>query len=289
MTALDQAATLRVIGGGLSEVKRQRVIAITGGKGGVGKSTLAVSLAGTYSSLGSRVLMIDADLGMADLNLLLGVAPTKTMLDVVEGCDPSEVIVENHGISLLPSLAGSVELEAMGASDRERLLATIAELGETYDTVVIDIGAGIGPSQNSFAAAALDIVVVVSPEALSIADAYACIKGLSQTHAIRRAYLVPNRIRSAAQADEIVGRLSSLVGRFLDVTLVPLSPVPFDVSVAVAGDHGVPFVHHNPDGPASRAVRRLARQLDVHAHEAGDASRRSGLWNHLISPGGQAK
>ena len=115
----DQAATLRVIRNGdapSTVAQRERAIAVTGGKGGVGKSTVALNLAMAYAARGANALMVDTDLGMADLNLLLGVAPGRSMLDVLNGTPVEEALVAAHGIHLLPALNGSYLLATMGAS-----------------------------------------------------------------------------------------------------------------------------------------------------------------------------
>ena len=261
----DQAASLRVIrGDAVAPTRaRERAIAVTGGKGGVGKSTLAVNLAAIYAADGARTLMIDADFGMADLNLLLGVAPSLSLLDALDGTPVEDVLVNAHGIQLLPALNGSYVLATMTAVARTRALELMDALSTRFDTVVIDIAAGVGASQAAFAAAAADALVVVNPEPLSMADAYACLKVLATEYDRRRAYVVPNRVTSKAQADDTVGRLADLVARFLDLTLVPLPAIPADPAVTEAAHHGVPLVRHRPDTPAARAMRRVAAALDA--------------------------
>lgn len=280
----DQASTLRALSGDGPSVdtRRSRAIAVTGGKGGVGKSSIAVNLAAAYAVRGASPLMIDADLGMADLNLLLGVAPDYTMLDVLGGLAVEQALVESHGIHLLPALNGSLELEGIDDSSRKRLLGAVEALGDRFDTLVIDVGAGIGRNQNGFATAVPTVVVVATAEALSMADAYACLKALAQTQELRHAYLVPNRVRSPAQADEIAGRLASLVARFLDVSLTPLTAIPNDSGVGAAAERGIPFVLYSPDSPASRAIKLLARQLDgvANAERRRDPSR--GFWARFL-------
>ncbi len=263
----DQAATLRVIRGSSDTsppvVGRQRAIAITGGKGGVGKSTLAVNLAVAYATAGARTLLVDTDLGMADLNLLLGVAPDKSLLDALHGAPLDEVVVSAHGIDLLPALNGSYLLANLGASARRRAFELIESLANRFDTLVLDIAAGLGPNQIGFAAAA-EPIVVVNPEPLSMADAYACLKVLRTEQDVRHAFVIPNRVTSTAQAGEVVGRLAALVSRFLDLELTSLPPVPADPSVPEAGQYGVPLMLHRPDAPAARAIRQIARALDAH-------------------------
>jgi flagellar biosynthesis protein FlhG len=264
----DQAATLRVIRGGDSSgatpsPRRERAIAVTGGKGGVGKSTVALNLAMAYAQRGARTLMVDTDLGMADLNLLLGVAPGKSMLDVLDGAPIEEALVSAHGIHLLPALNGSYLLETMGPAGRRRVFAAIDSLSHQFDTLVIDVAAGIGANQVAFAGAVTETIIVINPEPLSMADAYACLKALSREQGLRHAYVVPNRVASRVQADELVQRLSLLVSRFLDVELLALPAIPADSSVSEAAEHGVPLMVYRPDAPAARAIRAISRTLDT--------------------------
>lgn len=261
----DQAASLRLMRGDAEANRRprERAIAVTGGKGGVGKSTIAVNLAAVYAASGARTLMVDADFGMADLNLLLGVAPVRSMLDALDGTPVEEVLVSAHGMQLLPALNGSYALATMGAGARTRAIEIMDSLSSQFDTVVLDIAAGIGANQATFAAAAADALVIVNPEPLSMADAYACLKVLAVEHGRRRAYVVPNRANSKAQADEIVGQLNDLVTRFLDLKIVPLPAIPSDPAVTEAAHYGIPLVRHRPDSPAARAIRRLAVALDA--------------------------
>jgi flagellar biosynthesis protein FlhG len=290
----DQAASLRVIRGDdrgttTRAPRRERAIAVTGGKGGVGKSTIAVGLAAAYAKSGARTLMVDADLGMADLNLLLGVAPAKSLLDALDGAPVDDIVVSAHGIALLPALNGSYALAMMGGSARRRTLDMIEQLAARFDTVVLDIAAGIGANQAAFTAAASDAVVVVNPEPLSMADAYACLKVLAGHHGVRHAYVVPNRVTSPTQADDIVGRLTDLVTRFLDLRLTALPAVPADPAVSEAAHLGVPLLCHRPDAPAARGLARVARVLDamVAPDARGDAAR--SFWRrHLTATAGDA-
>jgi len=266
MTKTDQASHLRRLrDSGIPSIspRRPRAIAVTGGKGGIGKSALAVNLAVTYAGLGSRTLLVDGDLGMADLNLLLGVAPEHSALDVLQGMPVEQALIAAHGLHLLPALNGCYQLENMGGDARTRLLDAIDGLAGRFDTLVIDIGAGIGRNQVEMAGVVPTVIVVATPEPLALADAYACIKVLSRKQKLRRAYVLPNRVRNQDEADEVVSRLNSLVARFLDFTLQPLPAIPYDPTVPEAAAEGLPIVLSRPDAPASRAIRLTARRLDV--------------------------
>jgi flagellar biosynthesis protein FlhG len=272
----DQAAGLRVIRGGnqpkTTAPVPSRAISVTGGKGGVGKSTLALNLALSYVQEGARTLMVDTDLGMADLNLLLGVAPEKTILDALAGTPIEDILLQAHGLSLLPALNGSYLLSTIGPVAQRRLIDMIAGLANRFDTLVVDVAAGIGQVQTGFAGATADVVVVVNPEPLSMADAYACLKVLSTEQGVRHAYIVPNRITSRAQADELTARLGALVTRFLDLEVTTLPAIPSDPNVAEAAQIGVPLMIHAPDAPAARAIRKLTRVI------AGTATNQSTPW-----------
>ena len=277
----DHGATVHSItsGGGASVVpiapSRRRVVAVTGGKGGVGKSTVAVNLAVSWAKRGSRTLALDGDMGMADLNLLLGLAPARSLLDLVHGAPIEDVLVEAHGIHLLPALNGSFALANLDGRSRALMLAALERLSDHFDTLVIDTPAGIGENGMALAGAVADVVVVATSEPLSLADAYACLKVLATRHGIERAYLLPNSVRSPSEAEEVVRRLTALVDRFLGIQLVALPAIPHDPMVPVAAAAGQPLVLHSPDGPGARAFAKVSRRIDA---LASVDRRRVGLW-----------
>jgi flagellar biosynthesis protein FlhG len=247
----DQAATLRAQAPVIAlREERSRMIAITGGKGGVGKSTIAINLAVAYGRRRGRVLALDGDAGMADLNILLGVAPERSLLDVVRGVPADEVIVEAHGIHLMPALNGSYALANLDDVARRRIFDSVATLGRRFDTLVIDTPAGLGQNAVAFAGVAADVIVVATPEPLSLADAYACMKVLRTRAGLQRALVIPNGVRTQQEADDVVERLRNLNDRFLGVELA-------------AAAAGVPLVLHAPESPAARALVKVARRIDA--------------------------
>jgi flagellar biosynthesis protein FlhG len=264
---------LRVLRGGKQAdvIPTRRAIAVTGGKGGIGKSTIAVNLAVAHAQANSRTLMVDTDLGMADLNLLLGIAPDKSLLDALGGAPIEDVLVSAHGIQLLPALNGSYLLSTLGPSGLRRILDLVESLASKFDTLIVDVAAGIGQTQTTFAGATSDVVVVVNPEPLSIADAYACLKVLSIEQGVRHAYVVPNRVMSRAHADEVTARLGALVTRFLDLELSILPSIPSDPAVAESAQVGIPLMVHAPDAPAARAIRQVTKAL-------GSLARQPATW-----------
>jgi flagellar biosynthesis protein FlhG len=259
----DQAATLRVLRGGKTGdiAPARRAVAVTGGKGGIGKSTLSVNLAIAYAQGGAKTLLVDTDLGMADLNLLLGVAPEHNVLDALGGTAVADVLVAAHGLALLPALNGSNVLANLGPNGLRRILELVESLAPKFETLVVDVAAGISTAQTTFAGATSNVVVVVNPEPLSIADAYACLKVLATEQGVQHAYIVPNRVLSRAHADEVTARLGALVNRFLDLDITVLPPIPSDPAVAEAAQIGVPLLVHAPETPAARAIRQVAKSL----------------------------
>ena len=268
-------------------VAMPRVVAITGGKGGVGKSTVAANLAAAFVGRGARTLAVDADFGMADLNLLLGVAPQHSVLDVIRGMSIKEALVEAHGIDLLPGLNGSAALANLDVDDRGRVLRAIDGLEEDYDACVIDAPPGIGDTGLDMVAAASHVVVVLSPEPVSLADAYSSLKALYVRHRIRRAYVIANNVGSRDEADETFWRLRAIVDRFLGLELEQLPFIPRDASIAATGALGIPLVRHSPDSPASRAFRSIANELaQADANPVVEALRlfRSRIWTRATEP-----
>ena len=240
----------------------RHAVSVTGGKGGVGKSTIALNVAVACAAQRARTLMVDTGLGTADLNLMLGIAPQRTMLDALGGMPIEEVLADAHGISLLPALNGSYALSTIGPATQRRLLDLVASLASRFDTLVVDVAAGIGQVQTAIAGATAQTLVVVNPDALSIASAYACLKVLATEQGVRHAYIVPNRVHSQLQVEEITCNVEMLVGRFLDLEVTALPGVPFDPMVAEAAELGVPLLVHAPDAPAARAIRALTRALN---------------------------
>lgn len=245
-----------------SAPRPRRVIGISGGKGGVGKSTIAVNLACTFGRLGMRTLLLDGDLGMADLNLLLDVEPKKSLLDLIDGTGGDEILVDAHGIRLLPGLNGSSELANLDAELRGELMRKVTQLAQRFDTTVIDTGAGIHRDTMSLVASADEVVVVATPEPLSTADAYACLKVLALQHGVTRMMVLPNNCRGEAEAQMVVQRLATLARRFLRVELVALPYVPRDASLEETTP-GTPHALARPDGRFARAIKRVARALDA--------------------------
>ena len=246
-----------------------RVIAVTSGKGGVGKTNIAANLAVALSQRGLRVLVVDGDLGMADLNLVYGIAPRMTLLDVLSGERPiTEVVAEGPaGVRVLPACAASFRMANLSEEERQQMCAAIGQLEGSYDMMVIDTGAGIGATSMSFAAAADQPVLVVTPEPSSIADGYAVAKVLSSRLGVRRLWVLPNQVANAREAHHTFRRLATLVGRFLDLSLVQLGHVPTDRSVTCAVRAGRPFQLASPDAPAARGLRGVAQRL-CHQDEA---------------------
>lgn len=234
---------------------------MAGGKGGVGKSTIALNLAIANAQAGARTLLVDSDLGLAGLNLLLGVAPMRTILDALGGVPIDEVLLRTHEIELLPALNGSYLLSTLGAATQQRILDLIASLRDRFDRVVIDIAAGIGRAQTAFAGATKATIIVVGPEPSSVAGAYACLKVLASEQQLRHAYIVPNAVESAGQAHDLVGQLGALVARFLDIELTAMPRIPIDPTVGEAARQGVPLLVHAPRAPAALAIRQLLSAL----------------------------
>ena len=244
---------------------RRRYVSISGGKGGVGKSTLAVGLSAHYARQGARTVLVDGDFGMADLNLLLGLAPDRSVLEVMNGTRVDSCLVEAHGLYLLPGLNGSFSVANANEDMQQAVLLALDHLTKAFDTVVVDTPAGIDVRNIEITAAADEIIVVATPEPVSLADAYACLKILKKYANRDRVFLIPNAVSSEAQANELTTQLTNLVEHFLDIELVALPYVPRDPAVPQAASCGVPLTIARPDAPASRAIARLARSLDGHA------------------------
>lgn len=264
------------------------VIAVTSGKGGVGKTNLSVNLAIALGRRGARTLAIDADLGLANMDIVMGVAPTFTTAEVVRGeVEIEDVLVEGpENVWLLPGASGQYDLAMLDDRGRQTLFSAVDSLDDRFDCVVVDTGAGVGSNAVGFAAAAKDIVVVVTPEPTSVADAYGVIKVLSTRCGVRRLRIVANMTQSAAEGERVFRRINSLAERFLDVVLDYVGHIPRDPMIQRAVVRGEPFSVMYPDAPASRAVASIAQKLLT----ADDPDDRQGairlFWRKLLRQGG---
>lgn len=255
----DQAEGLRK-----TTPKPVRVICVTGGKGGVGKTSVSVNLAVAMADAGRHVLLLDADLGLANVDVLLGLSPRFTLADVIEGrCTLQETLLEGpHGLAIVPAASGKRKMAELSAPEQVGLIRAFSELDRDLDVMVIDTAAGISDSVLTFAQAAQDVILVVCNEPASITDAYALIKVLSRERGISRVHVLANMVRSPAEGRELFDKLARVTDRFLDVTISLLGIIPHDEWLRRSIQRQQAVVEAFPASPSAHALRGVARRID---------------------------
>jgi flagellar biosynthesis protein FlhG len=263
-----------------------RSLLFTSGKGGVGTSNLVLNLAITLGEMGQRVVVVDADLGLANLDLLCGLAPRYDLGDVLCGrCQLREAVVMGPGdIQILPG-AHAIRTHAEDlSSGPTRLAAELRELESEADYVLVDGGSGLGPGITTLAAAADEVVVVSTPEPTSIADAHAAISRLQRLPASPRMRVLVNQVTSRVEARDALDRLVASSRQFLGAVVLPLGPgwVRADPHVPLAVRTRRPFSAAYPAARASRGVRRVAKALIRERHPPL-RHHRAGFFTTLVS------
>jgi flagellar biosynthesis protein FlhG len=268
-------------------------IAVSSGKGGVGKSNLAVNLAVALSGLGRKVCLLDADLGLANADVLCNLTPRLTLEHVVSGrCRLAEAaLLAPGGFRLVPGASGVARLADLGEEPRRALLHQLRALEQVADIIVIDTGAGISANVLAFAAAAHRVIVVTTPEPTAITDGYGMIKTLVARSAQPNVDVVVNMVRNEREAQEVFARLDKVSRTFLRTTLSYGGAIPADSAVAEAVRMRVPFVLYAPSSRATEALWKLASRVagvgsDHAAASHGGFFGRMASWLGLRGTGG---
>ncbi len=240
-----------------------QVIAVTSGKGGVGKTNVSANVAVAIAQQKRQVMVLDADLGLANVDVLLGLQAKHTMADVIQGRVPlTETLIRGpQGIQIIPGTSGEQEMIDLGATERAAIITAFETLQPQPDVLIVDTAAGVSSSVVEFVRAANQVIVVVCDEPASITDAYAIIKVMSQEHNVRRFQLITNMTRSTAEGRALFQKLTKVADRYLDVILTHLGNIPYDAKLrrAVQDQRAVVDVH--PDCWSGRAFRDIAERI----------------------------
>jgi len=257
---LDQAAGLRRLGAR----RNAKVIAITGGKGGVGKTLTAVNLGAALARLGRSTMLLDADLGMANVDVLLGLRARLNLEHVVNGeCALEDVILNaSSGLRIVPASSGSFNMATLGRAQHAGLIHAFSQLLEPLDVLLVDTGAGVGDGVVTFTEAAQRIVVLVCDEPASLTDAYGLIKVLTRRRAGCKFEIVANMVETPTQGRELYEKLMRVCHRFLGITPSYFGYVPNDDYLRQAIRAQATVVEAFPGSPSARAFQRLALAAD---------------------------
>lgn len=240
-----------------------RALAVTSGKGGVGKTNVTINLALALAQRKQRVMVLDADLGLANVDIAMGLLPRYNLMHVIQGEKTlEEIIVAGPlNISVIASGSGIRELANLSDEGRERLLRALVNLKADYDFLIIDTSAGLGRNVLGFALAADDIVVVTTPEPTALLDAYSMIKVVLQENPEAKINLVVNMVKDESEAREVADKLTVLVHRFLSGTISPLGYVMWDAHVGDAVREQTPLLMLYPSSVASKCIQTIALKL----------------------------
>ncbi len=258
----DQAAGIR----NMKQIKPKpvRVIAITSGKGGVGKTNLSVNLGVALSQMGRRVALLDADMGLANVDILLGLSPEFNLSHVLQGEKTLQDIMLSGpaGLQVIPASSGLQHMSELSTIEQAGVIRAFSEIDQSLDVLIVDTAAGISSSVVNFARACQEIVVVICDEPTSLTDAYAYIKLLNRDYGMNKFNIVANMVQSIQQGQHLFTKLTKVTDRYLDVTLNYTGAIPFDEYLRKSVQKQKPVVEIYPRSKAAQAIRSLAQRVD---------------------------
>ncbi len=289
----DQANTLRSISSSeesFPEKDRERVttvFSITSGKGGVGKTAVVSNIAICLAKKGKRVLILDADLGLANIDVVFGLTPTYNLNHFFSGKQPlKEVLVEGpHGIRILPAGSGIQNYTRLESHHKLKLIEGLDSLHNLFDYVLIDTEAGISENVTYFNTAAQEILVVTTPEPTAITDAYALMKLLSSQYHEKHFNLIVNRVSDEEEALDVYKKLSMVSNRYLDISIDYFGSVPDDRKMVESIRKQKVITELFPGSKTASAFAELANRLNNEQYTAEPKGNVQFFWNKILNLG----
>lgn len=241
-----------------------QVIAVTGGKGGVGKSNVSINLSLALAEKGRKVVLLDADLGLANIDVLMGLTAKRNIADVISGeCSLRDVMVEGPmGVKIVPASSGTQKMVSLNPMEHAGLINAFSEISHDLDVLIVDTAAGISESVVSFLRAAQEVIVVVCDEPTSITDSYALIKLLNRDYDMYRFRVLANMVKTQEEGRHLFSKLTNVTERFLDVALQYVGSIPYDEAVKKSVQRQRAVLDAYPRAKASMAYRALAQKAD---------------------------
>ncbi|MES9858215.1 MAG: MinD/ParA family protein [Sedimenticola sp.] len=241
-----------------------RVIAVTGGKGGVGKTNISLNLAVALADMGRRVMLLDADLGLANIDIMLGLHPEYDLSHVLSGeRSLEEVVIDGpSGIKVVPGASGVQQMAELSEAEHAGLISAFSDVGSDLDVLIVDTAAGISDTVVSFSRAVQELVVVVCDEPASITDAYAMIKLLNREYGVDRFHILSNMTRHPQEGRNLYNKICRVTDRYLDVMLSYMGSVPYDDYLLKAVRAQKPVVQAYPRSRIAQSFRSLAKKAD---------------------------
>ena len=278
------------LAGGATAGQPVQVVAVASGKGGVGKTNVSVNLATVQALRGRRVCLFDADLGLANVDVLLGLSVRQNLSHVLDGtCELSDIIVDGPGgLKIVPASSGVARMSDLGVAECGGLIQAFSELGTELDLLIVDTAAGISTSVTMFARAAHHALIVVCDEPASITDAYALIKVLVRDHGLHQAHVLSNMVRSPAEGQALYQKIARVTDRYLDVSLNYAGYIPQDDFLRKALQRQQPVVTVYPEARSSTAFKKLADVADKWSVPSGPSGHLEFFLERALSGGREA-
>ncbi len=248
----------------MKQIKPVRVIAIASGKGGVGKTNLSVNLGVAMAKIGRQVALLDADMGLANVDVLLGIRPQFNLSHVLTGEKSlADIMLEGPaGMKVIPASSGIQKMSDLSNVEQGAIIHAFSEMDDNLDVLIIDTAAGISPSVVNFARASQELIIVVCDEPTSLTDAYAFIKLLNRDYGVNHFHVLCNMVKSMQQGQALFNKLTKVTDSYLDVTLQFSGAIPYDEDLRKSVQKQNAVIEAYPNSKVSKAITDVARRID---------------------------